>query len=53
MKDPKCPACKRELSGFYDCHRTFYKCTCGKEWKGYDPKKTTSKNPYRQANRMA
>lgn len=37
MQDPKCPHCKRTLEGYYEFHRTFFKCICGKEWKGYNP----------------
>ena len=33
---PKCPNCNRELSGYFEHRIDFYKCQCGKMWKGYD-----------------
>ena len=43
-EDPKCKRCKRELTGYYDDHRGFYKCQCGAEYKGYRPKEKQKRN---------
>ena len=37
MEEPKCKKCNRVLSGYYDFHRTFYKCQCGERYKGFNP----------------